>query len=641
MATTLQQATVAVDLRGIVDNAKKNVDAVRRMRAIELETTFQQMISDGLPYVDQIRFLKDRISEEQNSSFKSTEMIAELETRVANTKKLQRFNNYRTTYQQILTELKSGRTNSKDQLVKMKSMLASVGDDQELQLEIERDITTMEGEVKAMEDTMIQNQIRRAQYDGTEKVLNETINMVKGKRADAVMKGLDDESSAYDTWLTVLNKQLSETTISNKINDIDVRVNTKGMNAVAKLDELNETIRGADSKTPIKIGNAEYKSAAEYWTFTRDSYLAGAGSGLFRDFFSEIDSEYSEKLNATLRRDGMVTPMTLDRIQTEFKSIKSRDGMQNFAERATDFESLILGGAIQSTAESIRARASITGDYLGADTFLQGVAAKYGINVDSYRMPLAAEKEQRIAEIARATGETPEAVSRRLGMEDILTPEDKNFMIPSAPDTSSETPNVPGASQPGRFAAAAGYQGASVVDFLRQAGQPSDFASREKLAGELGIENYTGSVQQNNLLLNKMRADAISPVTPIPPTPMPTPEEKASASEALKKFSIENSTVKPVVNTPTAPTKTQPSEALKNLSIDMVKNPQPVAAPTPAPTTSYNTSYTGGSIVDFLSQSGQAADFQTRTKLAADAGITNYVGSADQNTQLLKKLRGF
>lgn len=65
--------------------------------------------------------------------------------------------------------------------------------------------------------------------------------------------------------------------------------------------------------------------------------------------------------------------------------------------------------------------------------------------------------------------------------------------------------------------------------------------------------------------------------------------------------------------------------------------PTPTTAVTNTPTPA-NT-YTGNSIVDALVAGGQASDFTSRAKLATTQGITNYTGTADQNTQLLQKYR--
>lgn len=51
------------------------------------------------------------------------------------------------------------------------------------------------------------------------------------------------------------------------------------------------------------------------------------------------------------------------------------------------------------------------------------------------------------------------------------------------------------------------------------------------------------------------------------------------------------------------------------------------------------TPYTGVSVVDYLGSVGQASDFNSRANLATKYGITNYQGTADQNTQLLNYLR--
>lgn len=64
----------------------------------------------------------------------------------------------------------------------------------------------------------------------------------------------------------------------------------------------------------------------------------------------------------------------------------------------------------------------------------------------------------------------------------------------------------------------------------------------------------------------------------------------------------------------------------------------------PGATTNSGTSqpasnYTGGSIVDYLSSVGKPSDFSSRAALASQNGIVNYSGTADQNLQLLNKLR--
>lgn len=54
-----------------------------------------------------------------------------------------------------------------------------------------------------------------------------------------------------------------------------------------------------------------------------------------------------------------------------------------------------------------------------------------------------------------------------------------------------------------------------------------------------------------------------------------------------------------------------------------------------------NTStYTGKSIVDYLNSIGKSSDFASRKKYAAEYGISNYTGTAEQNLKLLQIMRG-
>ena len=55
---------------------------------------------------------------------------------------------------------------------------------------------------------------------------------------------------------------------------------------------------------------------------------------------------------------------------------------------------------------------------------------------------------------------------------------------------------------------------------------------------------------------------------------------------------------------------------------------------------SNSSTYNGSSIVDYLKSIGQDSSFANRKKLAQANGISNYTGTASQNTELLNKLRG-
>jgi len=69
---------------------------------------------------------------------------------------------------------------------------------------------------------------------------------------------------------------------------------------------------------------------------------------------------------------------------------------------------------------------------------------------------------------------------------------------------------------------------------------------------------------------------------------------------------------------------------------ELSKQPQPQAKQAAQPSAK---SSGGGSIVDYLASKGKPTDKASRAKLAAQEGIQNYSGTAEQNIQLLNKLK--
>lgn len=60
-------------------------------------------------------------------------------------------------------------------------------------------------------------------------------------------------------------------------------------------------------------------------------------------------------------------------------------------------------------------------------------------------------------------------------------------------------------------------QTVSIVDFLSSVNQPSDFQSRTQLAQQFGIQNYTGTAEQNTQLLGILRSQGGQVAPPIQP----------------------------------------------------------------------------------------------------------------------------
>lgn len=142
----------------------------------------------------------------------------------------------------------------------------------------------------------------------------------------------------------------------------------------------------------------------------------------------------------------------------------------------------------------------------------------------------------------------------------------------------------------------------SVVDYLKSQGKPSDFTYRSGLATQYGIQNYTGTAEQNTQLLGYLNKPTYGPVQP-PTVTGGTPPVYGPVQP-------------PSLNT----VQTTGQSTLNNI----LSAGSPVNNP---------------SIVDYLNSQGKPSDYQTRSQMAAQYGIQGYTGTADQNTQLLNYLR--
>ena len=129
-------------------------------------------------------------------------------------------------------------------------------------------------------------------------------------------------------------------------------------------------------------------------------------------------------------------------------------------------------------------------------------------------------------------------------------------------------------------------------------------------------------------------------------------QEKAfdtRAKRAMKLFGLPVPTVKGHGEMPGAQTSCpgiNMTVVRKRLStgdvVDQVSKPKPVPSKPSVskPSTTKKGNQKKSSVVDYLKSIGQNSSFASRKKLASKHGINNYNGTAAQNAQLLKMLRG-
>ena len=95
----------SVDLSGVVENSIIAVRNIRKNEQARKEAEFQRAIANGLSYEAQISMREAQLEEEKKSSLFDADYSGTLEKSITDTKKLNRFNRYCSSF--ILPELNS------------------------------------------------------------------------------------------------------------------------------------------------------------------------------------------------------------------------------------------------------------------------------------------------------------------------------------------------------------------------------------------------------------------------------------------------------------------------------------------------------------------------------------------------------
>jgi hypothetical protein len=603
MAKTLTK-NLSFSIGVIIAGTIEAVRAVKQQDIAIKESNFQSLVSEGsISYDGQLEYRKKQLADEQNSSIPDATFIATLKSSIGQITKLKRFNTYRTAYQKNLGDYKSGIETAKQHLDFLQNQYDHTTDP-DLQAEIMSEITSAREEVKRSSDAVLANEVTRAQKDGTQTVLDTAIEHVNKARAQAKLIGNDEAVSSYDITLTNLTSQKSTVKIQDDMNKLEITGLTKGLNAPDKLNQLSMQVAFADGTAPVTVNGKNYTSSKEYWSTVLNGYLSGVGTGLFQNFFSELTSTYNSKINAAVARDGNAS-MALDQIKGDFELLRSNSSMTPYLNQLGDLENQALGAAIQTVAKSVLDTASYNQDFKAADATLQKYGQLYGVDVQQYRLALADDINKQALSAARGDIGIAKGIVAKTGVPGITTPQ-QEFSVSPKIDLS------------GRY----GLVGTAVYDKTT-----NSWVSEDQLKAQTGMSTLDWGKIKLDTAYRPPAANAPAPA-PAPSAPAPAP-----ASQPINP-------PKPT-NTPTptpAPTPSQPH--MLNVS-DFANMPTPTPAPAPAPAPAAaptSTRYQGSSIIDYLKGAGQDTSFTNRQKLAQANGISNYVGSAEQNLKLLGSL---
>lgn len=599
MAKEIQQK-FSVDLGSVVNNSIDAVVAVRKSERARKEAEFQRAIANGLSYEAQVSMREAQLEEEKKSSISDADYITTLEKSITDTKKLNRFNKYRTRYTETLGELSAGKINEQEYLSVLRNQLSGI-DDPDLRLEIQTDITAAEAKLKTYNDTILSNQVKKAKYDGTKSALSDVISRVNVARAQALIDDNQDEVTAYDETLSALQSQLSSVRIQDSITDFQVRSSTRGTNPIEKLNYINSEIQRADPNTAIKIGDRTYTSAQQFWSLERDNFLAGS-SQIFGNFFDELNTHSKNTIDSAAAKFGYPTQIILDEALQTFNELRAKPELVPFVNRLDITQAATMSEGADKYANYLITTSQGTTDFSFklADAEIQKISSRYGVDLTARRVQLQ--------NLSLSDKNIPEKEVPELDLKLPVVGAEKS-PVPTVAPVTPTTPAIGGVREV--------RAGDTLADIAKEAG-----------VGLSQVLELNPELKENPNLIRpgqQIKLPSAQAAPTIPPSVPPTPTPSATPPAAV---------------TPTPAIPSVPSIVPEKPEV-----PKPAVTP-PAPASSY----TGSSVVDYLKSIQQDSSVTARAKLALEKGVVKSeqeyldaakVGAnAQLNEQLLKVLRG-
>jgi peptidoglycan hydrolase-like protein with peptidoglycan-binding domain len=621
-------------LEAFVSNLANSFSVQMKIRNAEDELKFNDsVVNKGLGVKDQLDYRKEqlkRIKDDPTERARIKGEISALEQRVEQ----QEFTD---AYTDKLINYSSGMS-SIDSVIDFLTSQKASATDQTIIDAINKEIITKQNEKFQLTTNLIKDQTEYAINDKSVEIIDDQISKVQTEKNKALLAGNDTVVASLNLQIQALNKAKTESSINRDIKNFAASTITGYASATALLDAYNTKIEGASDGTPITIGDITYSSAKEFWTYKRDSYISdNSSSGLFARVSSEVDAKIK-----TAASKNMLDSKTLQSYTKDITNLAGRSELVGYESKIDQTKQDALQGGANLITDSVTDKYATDYDINKAISSLN-VLKSIGVNVDSAYAKImvagANVKSGQVSSILSAAQNalandpnmTPEAainMAIQSGAGIVKTPEElaqdtagklatdlaankdatantnnPKLSLPQTPTTPTTTPTTVSGTL--RF----GSTGESVKQIQSALGITAD--------GNFGAQTKAAVIayqQKNGLTVDGIvgpQTTASLLKTPTAPTP--------------------TKTVTP------APTQT-PTKTTQSKTVTPAPQPTPTVTPAaPAPKTTYQ----GSSIVDYLGTVGQDASYSARAKLAASKGISNYTGSASQNTQLLKTLRGF
>jgi len=268
---------------------------VRNQWVAKQNELFSLTESEGVSYAEQIKFMKQWLGEMKTAPFSDKDMIAQVKKDIASTKKLQKWQGYRDKYYVSYDALKTGKA-SWDQHIDFLENELETTQDPSLRDDIQAKLSTARAGSRNSYNNMIDNRVVLAQTDKSRVALSEAIEIVQSERRESMLGGDEERLSVLDIKLQLLQNDLNAVDVEDALHLID-NLGLDGKSPIEKLNVLRDRFVGATDTGSFVYNNTRYSSQKEFWKATMGDYVVGS-------FGSELKEYYNKKNTNYLREFG-------------------------------------------------------------------------------------------------------------------------------------------------------------------------------------------------------------------------------------------------------------------------------------------------------------------------------------------------
>jgi len=273
-----------------VRNVVRNQWVSKQNQLAELTQT------EGVGYDEQIKFMEQWAKEMDTAPFVDKEMIGQVKKDISSAKELKRWEAYRKTYFDSYNNLKTSKISWDDHIAFLQNSLNAT-DDPAMQKEIQEKLSQAKIDAKTSYDNIVDNKVTLAQNDKTRIVVENTMETVRQERRTALLGGDNERVSVLDIKLQLLQNTLNTVDAEDTMHQID-NLGLDGKNPIEKLNLLkNKFVNAANDAIPFTYNGVRYNSQKDFWKATLGNYVTG-------EFATEVKTYYSDKNTNYIRTLG-------------------------------------------------------------------------------------------------------------------------------------------------------------------------------------------------------------------------------------------------------------------------------------------------------------------------------------------------